>query len=336
MVSDHSASDDRLPRRASDDRLPRRAGDDRGQLILVGAVVLAIAIVGLVVILNTVLYTQNVTNRAALDATDDAAEIERAVDGEVPPLVERTNRNATYGNESAAADAVNRTLARYGALVGTAVTNRRPASVGVAVAGNPSVALVVADANSSRNFTDRAGDPEWTVADGASVQRYRLRVDADSLPSTDADAFRVTVAAGGDDWTMRVHRNGSSVDVDRVGTGGAESTCTASPDDGTVELDVDDGSVDVEGDSAGVDCTFAFAAGVDPPYELGYANATNATGTYRLVLDGTGATAGDVATAAPWESPYRSYAVDALAVTVTYATPELRYRTTTNHTIHDP
>lgn len=316
----------------------RPASDDRGQLLLVGAVVLAIAIVSLVVILNTVLYTQNVTNRAALDSTADAAEIERTVVGEVPALVERANRNATYGSESAAADAVNRTLARYGALVGTAVTNRRPASVGVAVAGNPSVALVVGHDNGTRNFTDRDRDSAWTVVDGASVQRYRLRVDADSLASTDADAFRVTVAADGDDWTMRVHRNGSDrVDVDRIGDTGV-STCTVSPDDGTVELDVENGTgdVDADRDSVGVDCTFAFAPGVDPPYRLGYANATNATGTYRLVLDGTSATTGDVATSAPWGSPYRSYAVDALAVNVTYATPELDYRTTTNVTISDP
>jgi len=319
------------------DRVRRTASDDRGQLLLVGAVVLAIAIVSLVVILNTVLYTQNVTNRAALDSTADAAEIERTVVGEVPALVERANRNATYGSETAAADAVDRTLARYGALVGTAVTNRRPASVGVAVAGDPSVALVVAHDNVTRNFTDRDRDPEWTVVDGASVQRYRLRIDADSLASTDADAFRMTVGPDGDDWTMRVHRNGSDrVDVDRVDGGG--STCTVSPDDGTVELDVENGTADVDADrdSVGVDCTFAFAPGVDPPYRLGYANATNATGTYRLVLDGTSATAGDVDTSAPWESPYRSYAVDALAVTVTYATPELDYRTTTNRTIADP
>ncbi|WP_134672003.1 DUF7261 family protein [Halorussus marinus] len=303
--------------------------DDRGQLLLIGAVVLAIAVVGLVVVLNTVLYTQNVTNREALDATADAAALEASVVAEIPGLVGRANRNATYASAGAVRDAINETVARYGALVGTSVTRRRPASIGTRVAGRESVGLVVGHDDDGRPFTDRDGDAEWTVADPATVQRYRMRVDAGSLATSDEEAFRVRVASGGDEWTMRIHADGSDVALDRVAPDGSVTTCTMSPADGAVDVDFVNGTA-AEG------CEFEFGAGVSEPYELGYANATNATGRYRLVLDGTDASLGAVETAAPWASPYRSYAVDALAVNVTYATPELRYRTTTNLTIENP
>jgi len=303
--------------------------DDRGQLLLIGAVVLAIAVVGLVVVLNTVLYTQNVTNREALDATVDAAAIEDTVVAEIPSLVGRANRNATYASAGAVRAATNETVARYGALIGTSVTNRQPASVRTRVAERESVGVVVGHDDADRPFTDRDGDAEWTVADPATVRRYRMSVDAGSLASSDGDAFRVRLASGGDEWTMRIHADGSEVALDRIAPDGSVATCTVSPGGGTVDIDFVNGT-------AGESCAFEFGEGVSGPYELGYANATNATGRYRLVLDGTDASLGAVDTSAPWESPYRSYAVDAVTVNVTYATPELRYRTTTNLTIRNP
>ena len=307
---------------------PRSPTGDRAQLILVGAIVLAVAIVGLVVVLNTVLFTENVSNRVALESAGDAAELRETVRDDLPGLVRGANRNGTHATPAAARTAVNETVRRYGSLLAVSTGNRRPASVVVGVADRPSVSKAVVDSDSSRELTARSGASDWTVAADATVQHYRLTVDAAELAATDANAFRVNVSSGGSFWTLRLHRNGTAVDVDRAGTGVSGLDCTVSPTDGNVTLDLSNGMV---ADGA---CSVPFAEGVSAPYAISYRNATNATGTYLLVLDGTGATLGDVDAAGPWQSPRRDYVVDEATVALRYSTPELRYETTTNATIY--
>lgn len=322
--------------------------DDRGQLILVGAVVLAIAIIGVVVVLNTVLFTENVTNRAALESTGDAGEFREVVESDVGPLAARTNRNATYATPEDARDAVNESVARYGSLVGLSLAQRRPAGVEVRVVEKPSVSLVVGDRDESRSFTDRNGAESWTVVDGATVRDYWLTLDADSLATNDRDAFRVNVTSGSDHWTLLVRESnsGNAVYVNRTGTAVTGSNCTVSPSPaGRVTVDFTGGTAAAGTAAAGTapidgadgSCSFAFAEGLSAPDEVTYQNATNATGTFRLVADEQAATVpGAVETSAPWNSPYRSYAVDAVTVNATYATTELDYRTTTNVSISNP
>ncbi|MCL7418278.1 MAG: hypothetical protein M8354_10625, partial [Halalkalicoccus sp.] len=68
-----------------------RPEPDRGQLILVTGVTIAVILVALVVLLNTVIYTENLATRGIDSGADDALEYRATVVGSVGELIEYEN-----------------------------------------------------------------------------------------------------------------------------------------------------------------------------------------------------------------------------------------------------
>ncbi len=303
----------------------RLARDDRGQLLLVGAVVIAISLVAVVVILNTVLYTENVTNSEPIAVTGDARDVALVVRGDIEPLVHRANYDERHDSVGASRTAVNESVAEYETLLGVTVAERTPASFHVELS-NQTVGEGI-EHDSGGAFVDAGNRADWTVAQNADVRRYVLSVNRSSLASSQSDAFRIGVSEGSEDWNLSVFRQGTDVVFRTSGSTVSPSTCAVSSE--RVRIDVRNGSAS--------GCLFSFAQGVGDDYDLVYRNADNASGTYSILFNGTGATIPSTSVnAGSSDAPYRTHVVYELDARLTYTSPELTYRTTINATLYEP
>ncbi|AXG06540.1 hypothetical protein DU500_08950 [Haloplanus rubicundus] len=234
----------------------------RAQLLLVGALALAVIFLSLSLLLNSVIYTENLATRQT-HADVEKAETFRAsvVDG-LGGAVEYANRRNVTGFADrrdayrAATDDWIPTLANYSATDGLAGDVDR--------AGVQQGTRIV-DANASTGIVDRNGDGDWTMATDSSVRRFRLNVTLSSVDSPDDTTITI------DDGTAQdvvVEDDGSGPQVRVVGRGTCELT-RGHVDIGAGRVDGDycppladarpTGTVDVSvSNGDGIDATYSF------------------------------------------------------------------------------
>ncbi|WP_336036958.1 hypothetical protein [Halobacterium yunchengense] len=292
--------------------------DGRGQLLLVAALGLAVAFVVLALVLNAVVYTENLATRNH-GQTDDVLGYERGAESAVGGLVAASNRenHTDYGTLGAALEA-------------DVATWDENASVLAAAGGHVTEASVAGVENGTRvlqsdrrAFTNAAGDGDWTAATGADGTR-RFHVVATPTSSTDPLTF--TVADGTASWSVRVAADGGATDVTVSRNGSQVAAHTHGAD--TVSLDLTEGTVN----GTSVE-NWTYAEGVTPSYDLAVEHGGNAEGRYVFVVDRPrpallaalpGGTYEDAyADASPRSTPaiYRAdVAVSAVDDRVTYAT----------------
>jgi len=308
----------------SDARRARRGSSrDRGQLLLVGALALAVLFVALALLLNTAIYTGNLATRdAGVDAAPaiEYAADSRAAGAEAVWSVNYRN-NTTYPELNAA---FRGTVGRWDGLA----THHR------AVAGDLAAAEVAAVTNgtrieqddAARNFTSAGESENWTVASGSDlsgVRAMRFAVDASELASGPSDAFHVNVTSGGVTRSLYVYANGGDDTEVRVVDDGTElASRSFDPGaDGTLVVDVSNGSV--EG-TAYPELRTLLDVGAGTEIEYRYGNA--AEGTYTMVLDEPES---DLSLPGLVDDdsgqPYWTPAIHGATFEVTYRTSELDY-----------
>ncbi|WP_418282986.1 DUF7261 family protein [Halorubrum sp. DTA98] len=304
---------------------------DRAQLILITGLTLAVIFVAVVLLLNTVIYTENLATRGVDAGGAEAAEFREGTATDVGELLDRTDWS------TADPTAFEADLAAYAAATRD---HRLRDGVVATVAGEPSAGSYVAQENASRtlapsdaylNETPATADEEWTLVENATRTRsYALNVTVEESIENDTvvetDAFRLRVESAADDWTLYVYRPDGGDTTVRVD--GAEYTTT----DDRVRLDLTNGTIDGEPWDP-----LVWAAGVEDPsetedrteYDVTYANGDTVAGSYGFVVDERAG----VATASPdgplhdgvGDSPFAVDAVYDVTVTVGHHTPELRY-----------
>ncbi|SEV97763.1 DUF7261 family protein [Halobacterium jilantaiense] len=257
---------------------------DRGQMLLVAALGLAVAFVALALVLNAVVFTENLATRNP-DAADDALAFEGAVTEGVGGLLAETNRHNDT-DYATLDDAL-----RAGVVAWDANASRLTAADGTVTAVELRAATngtrIVQETAGA--FTADDGATAWMVAgDVSGVRRFVVVADPAStspvsvnVSDGDGDYWRVDVADDGSgDATVTVTENGSTVTIPH--------------DDATVAVDLTEGTVN--GSDAGV----TFAAGVDAPFDVTVSDGDRATGRYQLFVDRElGAFATDAPTTRP-------------------------------------
>jgi len=283
----------------------------RGQLLLVGAFGLAVLLLVLAGVLNTVSYTESLATRDAdLHDGRDVATFQEDTRRTVRRVVSRVN-----ANESMTVDAkkttVERTTAGWSDAVGR---HHAPDLTGASVTvldvrGGDRITQESAGA-----FVSADREANWTLATNVSEsRRFRLRIDRSSLASDrcdNASCFELVANGTADTWRLTVNR--TAVVVDGPDSGG---TCPVDSD--PVRINVTAGTV------GGEECGALAFAGGPSSYRIEYRNGSNAVGTYRVTVRGDAETANLNADAAPSYDPL----VYDVAVRVTYRTPELHYET---------
>lgn len=310
--------------------------EDRAQLILITGLTLAVIFVAVILILNTVIYTENLATRGVDAGGGEAIEFRDDSVDDVAALIEREHRNES-SVEGVAADLETSADAYASNVAELRARDGAVADVDVRVTETGGFIAQDRTDGESRAFIaddDSTATNDWTVASNATRTRnYRLTVDPESLAASPDDAFTVMVDATGGvnaTWSMSLSStDGDELTLTITDESGTVSETVASGPDGTHTVDVTGGTVN--GDS--VDA-LVWAAGVQDEtteYDIEYERGGNATGTYHLVvdrLDDPNTYEDEPYGPDPTNRSSQPYVVDAVYsanVEIVHRTPELTY-----------
>lgn len=313
-----------------------RGRADRGQLILVTGFALAVILLGLVLLLNAAIYTENVATRTTADDPREAIEIRQSAIETVEAFVEYENARlaATDGefDEGRIAATVRNLTAQTGdraARRGQQVTIDPDPRAGINVTTTPG------ETASDRFFTHNRsenGTADWTVLEDATETRaFRIELEEGEfaegsyLNRSAADSeLRVLLDDGETVRTIGIREDDEHLSV---AVDGSDPVCSVALEDvdGTVTLDLTDGN----GSIAGVPCEVQLWPGDPDEYAIDIENGGVAVGSFGLVTTGSWS---DEATAAT-DTADAIYDVD---LRIRYVTDSFVFETTSRVVPGDP
>ncbi|WP_276300704.1 DUF7261 family protein [Halorussus lipolyticus] len=334
----------------------QRATADRGQLVLVGALALAVSLVVLAVVLNSAIYTQNLASRSSEAGTGAAVDVRESVRDGVGGVADSVNRN--------------RAGADYAVLSGThlptALADWRPMAVRQQVVSGRTVSVATAGTTEGTRIADESAgefrpqsagatplgyaEPHWMVAADAEVRNFRLSgVSSADLVSATASfdpkakgTFFVEVreADGSQKWQVGVYDAGGSVGVMVWDEETETSIGSCQATGGSAVVDLTDATI------GGQHCeALSFFAEADGPLNVYYVNGDDVIGTYELTVDRAGHATGDTLknrvdsanygrhcagptyADSPGSGPYAAAAVYSTAVDFRFVSESVTYET---------
>lgn len=309
---------------------------DGAQLLLTAAFVISVLFVALALLLNSAIFTENLSARGSAENAGHAAVQLRADAAATTAETLRSvnaHNNTTHAtlqrNLSAAVADWHDMVARHDAVTGGSTT------LSLVATTNGSY---VRQSTAGRNFTDGQGDRNWTLVTGADdVRAFRVAVDRPSLVDpaanesvenlTDAGVFRVVVSGASETRRVFVYRDGAGTVETVVGydNGTLSAVCETASGSDPVTLDLPNASV------GGDHCEpLAFFDGVSGGYTIRYEIGPSAAGTYSLVVDGDASTVPDANYDDLREStgPFATERINAATVRLVHETDAMRYRVT--------
>lgn len=300
--------------------------------MLIAGLGLAMTLVVLAVVLNTVIFTQNLATREAVD-TRSPVEFTNAVDQGVGGLLVQANHwNTTdYGT----LDGAFRQAVTTWAGNSTRLAASKGISAQVTLEGTTNGTRVVQH-NSTRPWTDNGtpGASTWVAAASVNdTRRFHANVTRSSLVSHDETGLSGSgvarvVVTNGSTWTVYIYRDATDsdrVNVTAVDPSGTKTTCGVTHPQPTIDL--------TEGAIDGTPCGFSFAENVSSPYQITVENGENVTGRYTFVVDTDYATftsdnGGHYDLAAPYSSPFAVHAIYAAEMNVSVERSDVTYQRT--------
>lgn len=267
----------------------------RGQLILVGALTMAVSFVAIALILNSAIYTHNLASRydsPGDEAVTFARDARIAAGGALDGANEHHARDGYSTVRSAYLDGVG--AVETGMADGVAVDGRVARVEHVSDSAERGVWIADKADGGSTFEPATATIVNWTVASDVRVRQYDMRVDGtalQSMTSSEAEDFLADLAAtpqgfvvefddGTDVWRVIVYDDGGiNVMVHEDGSGTFE-TCATSATEATIEF--------TDATVAGEPCQpLSFLEGLTGPYTVRYYRGDLAAGRYELTADRT-------------------------------------------------
>lgn len=293
---------------------------NRGQLLLVGGIVVAFAIVGVAIVLNTVVLTDAIESREPPRDVDRAQEHAVIVEHAVHRVVEE-NEFTEHPNWTVARENATRDVSRVGSLL----SNRTLQSVAAhtdATVNATRRGATLTQTNADRDFTSTDSESRWTLATTSGIRNFVMDVDRADLPSVSDDddatdpgsppGFTVLVT-GADDDTWRAFL---------TSTGGGEVRIVTRFNDNSPKVACvrSASSIDwTRGLVGGEPCDFTFARDLTGPYTLRYEDGDRAAGVYHLVVSNTSSDTVETGNFSDSDTDPRQHAaVYSLVVTATY------------------
>jgi hypothetical protein len=264
------------------DRAGADSDEDRAQIILITGLTLAVLFVAVVLLLNTVIYTENLATRGADAGGAEAIEFRDGVVEDLGGVMYREHRNGS-GNVTrsfaTSAETYGRTVAEFRAH-DEAITDVRvdfsTMERGYFIAQNETdggFQNITAPDDSSTN---------WSLVSGVNRTRnYRLTVNSSSLSDGENGPFTIVADGAGEEWSVTLsNRSADAIDV-RV----RNATPKTIPHNGVENVTVDLTAGTVAGQRVP---NLVWAEGVQNKsgsYNISYENGDAARGTYHLVVD---------------------------------------------------
>jgi hypothetical protein len=297
---------------------------ERGQIMLVAGFVLAAAFIALALIMNSVIYTENLATRdAEARGAEALAYKSDTVDG-AERLIEFENRNITVGEETFANIEENYTRSLRSMSNGSATIQSIDGERTQIELISTTEGTRFGQRNASRNFTDVNGLEVWEVAnDIHGTRAFRINITNSDVLLDDTETgipFTVEVIGSSDTWSVEVRNVSGSPETElETSTNGVTGvTCTLGEPD--PEIDV------IKGTVSGEQCPgYEFGESVSKPYRIEYVAAQNITGNFSLVANTTSFTG--VNYDAETDSPFNASAIYSAKVHVTHESTDIVYET---------
>jgi hypothetical protein len=307
----------------------------RAQLILLGAVTLAVLIVGVTVVVNSLTVTRTAGPSQASPQIDEAREFSFESRKGVRSLVVRLNHRHRNQTAPELATLVADNVSAYGRLLAESYASSHAEYVSLTYDNDSSAfgrrVVQVAD----DNVTDASGARDWQVGDPGEyrqIGRFTLNLNVDNTSTT---AGRIVVSNGSERVTYHVSRttNGSlNVTSDLSYAGNVTGVCDPSRQRVLVDLR--------EGSSFSGDCSFNGTTVFDGPYTVRVENGANLVGKYELVYnESMGVPPGtydrcENAASVPGTDPCTAPAVWVASVSVSFDSSETRFTNGYNVSIY--
>lgn len=285
----------------------------RGQLLLVGGVVLALTFIALAIVVNSVIFAENLATRGDVPGGEGAIEYQHETVQAVGGVLAAVNEN-----DSASPDTIEPAVENI-SVQGGLQQSRQGRVVNITYLDRESGVRIAN--NSPGNFTDSAGSSTWTVAENVSATR-NVQFEFES-PGID---FRVVLNETGSDsyWNMTVtDDNKLTIEVNQAGESPRSDTCQTEGGDLS--------TVDVTGATInGTACQALERTGAGEPlwfgyglneYDIEFENADEADGNYSMIVKDMGSL--DVKS----EPDNDGDAVYSVTVIYQYTTSAVRYET---------
>ncbi|WP_439025981.1 DUF7261 family protein [Haloarchaeobius sp. DT45] len=322
----------------------------RAQIVLVGAVAIAFIVLGIVVVFNTVLFTENVDSTGSVNAVGQSEEVRRGVARTAIEISRHVNQENDIPSDVETKMADN--VSGYSTLLQETYSQRSPALVNVSYNHSETQVGARVFQDGVSNFQN--GGDNWALAtdsgssDTADVARFEMNTTLSSLTSDWEDSFHIAVQGrDGSDMKWRVLRfyesggdlvvNTSTVTNPTVSTPGgyvwqddvrnpSTVTCSVSSTD-AFTINVTDGTVE------GATCSFDFTDDIDHVadggYEIWMRDSENMTGNYSLYLSNVSSVDSNLDRFdSGGSAPYYAPIVWRAGVDVTYESPTISYRET--------
>jgi hypothetical protein len=315
---------------------------DRGQIILLAGFALAITFVALAVILNSVIFTENLASRGDTGGGTDALETRAMVENSVGADVRATNWY-NYSSDSALTVGVQ-----------TAITNTSDQlALGQVTSGvitrmtfdSRTLGSRINQSDRTRMLTAADGSPDWPVVqdverDGGenATRAFELNLTTGDLADVEGNAFRVTATEykGSAFWQARIwDGTGDTVNVEVSRTGLPDRRCSLSVSDAAARISLTEGTIEDQPCRAlrttADGANYWFASGATERYNITFENGDEAVGTYSLVTRNS--TIDTMAGSSPFVNsqdgaqPHATPALYSVRVLFDYQTQAIRYNT---------
>lgn len=290
-------------------------------MLLVGAVAIAVLVFGVVVVLNTMVYTTSVKPQASIEASEEAMTGEQVVRRDLKRFMRGYAGGKPYINQSET-DRFEANLTRYERRWAESTAQRTPATVSVDLNRTASDSAALVRQSTLQQYRAESGSPsqDWNLTDGGELTSVRFEFGT-STSATTAQPFTITVrnSTTNDWWRLEVYKNPPS-----------NTTIETQNDDGvTVICDVSQGTTAVVNETAistpSKTCPIDFARGVPPEYSVRITKGNKITGTFALGLRNPKDSRLGEGTA---DQPYVDDLLTEAAFDFTYVTPEVSYEST--------
>jgi hypothetical protein len=283
---------------------PSLTEDDRAQLVLVGSVAIAFIIVSLVVVFNTVLFTNNLAARGSIEEVEDASGFQQQVERELPELI-RHVENGTDSNSDLAGNVDDNVTGAYSELLAESYADTSPKYADVEFNASSTVngtQVVQEDGGEFRNNTDATSWNPITSSDPRNISHFEANVSTNGL--TDVGSLNYTIVLHGQDSTedpveIQIASDGSTLFLNQA-QGSNVNICSMSGS--YVRVNVTNGSLPNG-------CTFNSTNVLTGPYSMEFQNADRVSGNYSFIVNGTGYDSRSDYNARNGEDPYANVIV---------------------------
>jgi hypothetical protein len=289
---------------------------ERAQLILIAGFVIAVTLVGLALIMNSAIYTENLASRSETSGAVDALSYRDATAGNLGEILDAETDQHPDDVPTARSD-VQAAVEEYSGLSARQqVVGERV--VAVSYLGDTEGTRVYQ--NGTGDFTPAGGPENWTVAaDVTDSREFRINVSSSAgLSDRRNFVLNATTTDGSDHWYLNVSEDTSP--TIRINASGAVGSCAVS---GSYPFWINVTEGTVQGSTCG---DLNFSSWMDGrTVDLRFENSSKIDGRFTVTVDER--VFDDSRFGAPDADPTADHLLYTVRAELVYRTPQLNYET---------